>query len=355
MLTMLREQLIEHLKNGRQCSNIANIAHQEKNMFIRTRNEKEENEITNNIIDYSIFPDEDLGEFLSIRTSKGCAYQCSFCSYFHGAGKYTYLSTEQVQLLLDKIQKLGRISTLSFIDDTLNFPKERFKEILRNMIKKKYSFKWNGYFRCSHADEEMIDLMKESGCEGVFLGVESDNNQILKNMNKNTTVDSYRQIISLLNKAGIISHANIIIGFPGETEETIQETINLIEETAPTTYRAQIWYADTTTPIFKRKEEFEIKGSGFNWTHKTMNSKMAFNYVEKLFFNIKNSVWLPDWGFEQWSIFYLQRKGMDLETIKSYLALFNSCVKDRLRDPAKRNISESVLNQIQDLCKGLKT
>ena len=46
---------------------------------------------------------------------------------------------------------------------------------------------------------------------------------------------------------------------------------------------------------------------------------------------------------------------MDLETIKSYLALFNSCVKDRLRDPAKRNISESVLNQIQDLCKGLKT
>jgi len=86
------------------------------------------------------------------------------------------------------------VEALIFIDDTFNLPVKRFKEILH--ILKEYKFRWYSFFRAQYCDEETAQLMKESGCDGVYLGIESSNETILKNMDKKTTSRQNREGIA---------------------------------------------------------------------------------------------------------------------------------------------------------------
>jgi anaerobic magnesium-protoporphyrin IX monomethyl ester cyclase len=342
--------LLAALKNGGSFDAIDNLSYRSGDAFVMNRLSTENNPLEENMIDYSLFPQRDIGEFVSIRTAKSCPFACSFCGFPQRAGDYRYLDVELVEKELDALADLGSVTTLTFLDDTFNVPKKRFKEILRMMIRKDYGFKWNGFYRSDHGDEETIELMGEAGCEGVFLGVESGSDAMLKTMNKTARTADYLKAIPLLQSTGISAHANVIVGFPSETYETYQETIGLLEEARPDFYRAQLWYADPVTPIWNRREEFGVKGSAFNWSHNTMDYRTACDWVDRMFLCIENSVWLPQNGFEQWSTFYLQRKGMTLPQIKGFLKDFNALVKEKLLSPAKQAPTPLLVESLRRSC-----
>ncbi|MGH8792215.1 MAG: radical SAM protein, partial [Stackebrandtia sp.] len=219
-------------------ADVPNIAYRAESWEF-TAAETESNSLVDYPVDYSLFRGEDIGEFLSIRTAKSCPFNCAFCGFPGRAGKYTYLDVDLVEQELDRITALGPVSTLTIIDDTFNVPKPRFKEILRMMIRKGYGLKWNSYLRSDHVDDEALDLMRESGCEGVFLGVESGSARQLKNMNKTSRPEDYLHAISRCRELGIVTYASLIVGFPGETEETLAETLAFLDEAKPDFYRAQ--------------------------------------------------------------------------------------------------------------------
>jgi Radical SAM superfamily/Condensation domain len=219
------------------------------------------------------------------------------------------------------------------------------------MIRNRYDFKWNCFYRCDHGDEEAIELMGRAGCEGVFLGVESGSDSMLELMNKSARRSDYIKAMPLLKAAGISTYASLIIGFPGETFETVQETIDFLEESKPDFYRAQLWYADPVTPIWEKREEFAITGSAFNWSHRTMDSDTACDLIDRTFLCVENSTWLPQFGFEQWSTFYLMRRGMTMEQIRDFLSLFNACIKERLLSPSVNTISPRLLDALKASCK----
>lgn len=343
--------LIDALKNNRSLDSINNIAYKKGKEFIITGSANEFNPLEDNMIDYSLFPPGDFGHYLLTRTTKSCPFRCAFCDFPLKAGKYSYLSPELVEKELNAIEEIGTIKDVSFVDDTFNVPRDRFKKILKIMIRNKYSFKWNSYLRCSHMDEECVQLMKESGCEGVFLGIESGSDTMLKRMDKRTGSDINKKYLRLLKEAGIITHANFIIGFPGETGATIKETIEFIEESKPDFFRAQLWYADPITPVWGRKDELHITGAFFDWSHYTMDSAAACNYLEDLFLNIKNSLWLPQWGFELWSVFYLRHMGMSLEKIKHFIASFNLSIKQKLADKTKKGLTPGMVEELKEICR----
>jgi hypothetical protein len=241
-----------------------------------------------------------------------------------------YLDVPEVEKLLDAIAKSGSVTTLTFLDDTFNVPKGRFKEILRLMARNKYGFKWNSFYRSDHGDAETIELMAQAGCEGVFLGLESGSDAMLTRMNKAARRKHYVTAIPLLRAAGISTYASLITGFPGETDDTVQETISLIEEAAPDFYRTQLWYADPVTPIWKERERYAVTGSGFNWSHKTMDAKQACDWIDRIFLVVQNSTWMPQFGFEQWSTFYLSRKGMTAQQIHTFVRCFNALIRHRM-------------------------
>jgi radical SAM PhpK family P-methyltransferase len=342
--------IIEALKNKGGLGKVANIAYKQDRKYVLTAASTEASPLEENMVDYSLFPAEEIDQFVTLRTAKSCPFSCAFCGFPQRAGKYKYLSVELVEKELNAIRDIGPVTTLTFIDDTFNVPKERFREMMRMMINNNYGFKWNSFYRSDHGDELTIELMSKAGCEGVFLGIESGSDAQLQRMNKTARRKDYLKSIPLLRGAGISTHANVIVGFPGETPSTYQETVGLIEETRPDFFRAQLWYADPVTPIWEKKDEYEVKGSAFNWSHNTMDYQMACDWVDNMFVNIENSIWLPQNGFEQWSTFYLQRKGMSLDQVKTFLKNFNAIIKEKLVNPSKLGISPHLVEALKESC-----
>jgi p-methyltransferase len=200
------------------------------------------------------------------------------------------------------------------------------------MIKNDFDFNWYSMYRCSNSDDEAFELLAESGCKGVFLGIESGSNTILKNMNKAAKKERYMDGIRKLQKNNITTLASFIVGFPGETDETIQETIDFIEQTSPTFYRAQLYYHDVKVPIHRQAKEYELTGAGYSWKHKTMDWQKAADWIELMYRNIKNSRVFPLHGFDLESIAYLVGAGLELDQIKGFASIAQEMLVDSLHD-----------------------
>jgi radical SAM PhpK family P-methyltransferase len=335
------------LRDGVNLRSVANLVFREGDSFVTTPVLTESNSLSDNMVDYSLFRPGDFNEFVTTRTAKSCPFSCSFCGFPQRAGKYTYLDLSDVERELDAIAELPSVSTVTFIDDTFNVPKVRFRDILQLMIDKKYGFRWNSYYRSDHGDTRTIELMAEAGCEGVFLGIESGSDEQLKRMNKTARRADYTTALADFRRLGISTYASVIIGFPGETEQTVAETQSLLAEGRPDFYRAQLWYADPVTPIWERRAEFGIRGRGFNWRHSTMTSTQACGHIDRLFHGIDDPIWMPQFGFEQWSVFYLLRRGMKMNGVKDFVRAFNAVVRQQIRHPGEPT-EPALLERLRD-------
>ncbi|MEU5947757.1 PhpK family radical SAM P-methyltransferase [Micromonospora sp. NPDC047465] len=343
-LTLARLALA--LRSGTDPGDVPNLAYRSDGDFVHTRTEIESNPL-HELVDYQVFGPDAFNEFVTTRTAKSCPFSCAFCGFPQRAGKYTYLDVTHVERELDNIRKLPSVNTVTFIDDTFNVPKNRFRDILRMMIDKDYGFKWNCFYRSDHGDRATIELMKEAGCEGVFLGIESGSDMLLKQMNKTARRADYIDALGAFNEHGISTYASLIVGFPGETEETVAETVDLLDQGRPDYFRAQLWYCDPVTPIYQRRDELGIKGEAFNWSHQTMDWSTAAQIIDDLFVDVTSSVWLPQFGFEQWSTFYLQRKGMSGEQVKDFVRAFNGVLADQLRHSGGSAAQPELLDRLR--------
>jgi radical SAM PhpK family P-methyltransferase len=312
-------QIVECLKSGGDIARVPNIAYIEDGQLRRTNTVAENNSLDENAIDWRALPDDNLGVTIQTRTARSCAFKCSFCNYPGRAGALTLAGLDVIERELDSMLELGNVRNVVFIDDTFNVPFPRFKDICRLMIRRKYPFNWFSYFRCSNSDEEAIELMAESGCKGVFLGIESGSPTILQNMNKAATIEKYGRGIEMLRRHGILTFGSFIIGFPGETDATVQETIDFIRSERPDYYRAQAWYCEPGTPIQNERAKYDIRGEGFVWSHKTMDSLEAMDHIDRMFLSVNESTWLPQWSFDFWTIPYLLGRGISMESFNSFM------------------------------------
>jgi p-methyltransferase len=271
-------------------------------------------------INWGNYSNKDLGSTLQTRTALSCPFRCTFCDYPVRAGKWVPQEITQVEHELRQIQERSNVTNLVFIDDTFNVPADRFKEILRMMIRNQFTFRWYSYLRCNIMDEELCDLMARSNCGGVFLGIESGDPDVLKIMKKVATPEQYLRGMKLLNASGIMTFASLIIGFPGETERSVENTIQLLQDAGPTFFRGEIWYNNPRAPIYsKSKDVHNINGFGYKWRHNTMEWEQGCEMVLKLFKTVSNSTWLPMYDFDFWILPYLEGKGLTVEQIKNFV------------------------------------
>ena len=346
--------IIGALKNRLPVAGINNIYYKSGETYTPTAFQRENNRLSENMVDWDLFSQR-VGAFVNVRTSISCPFSCAFCGFPQHAGQYQTAPVDLIERELDKLARIDAVESINFIDDTFNVPAERFKQILRMMIrnreKKNYSFKWHSHFRCQFADRETVALMKESGCEGVFLGIESGSPRILKNMNKAVDIEKYRSGIGLLEKAGIITFGSFIIGFPGETGDTVKETVRFIEESGLDFYRAQLWYCDPMTPIWKEREIYGVENSRFEWSHATMDAKQASGIVEHLFLSVANSTWIPQYNFEFDGLFHLLHRGIAREQAEAFIKSFNKGVKEKLANPLQTDVRGEVLKALKKACR----
>ncbi len=325
-------------------STIRNLYYKENNSFKFSRSENVDYDFNNNRIDWELFKGK-LAPVMNLRTAVSCPYKCSFCNFPLYAGKYSLSPLEYCEKEFDKLHEQG-VKYIQFIDDTFNVPIARFKDLLKLMIRKKYDFKWNSYFKCQYADEEVIALMKESGCQFVFLGIESGSQVILDNMNKKNNVEIYRECLELFNKYDIMTMCSIIVGYPGETVSTFQETISFIEEARPTFYQQRLWWYDNTAPVYQDREKFKIKGEGYYWEHETMNADEAHQLADQMFLNIKNAIHITEYSLP----FFLLGRGLDKSFVKSYLRSYMHVNREQYLNPGKETSPELIKSLAQAAC-----
>lgn len=295
-------------------------AHVKSRQFIRTPLEIENNDLNTNCIDWDLFPQSFYTPITFMRTARGCPFQCAFCNFPSMSGQLTYSSLDIIEKEMKQLSQAG-VRYLILIDDSFNVPLSRFKEILRMMISHNFNFNWFSYFRGSHADDETFELMQKSGCRGVFLGIESGDQEMLDHMNKKVDIEQYRTGIHNLHKRGIFTFISLIVGFPGETEQSVQRTIEFLEETRPTFMKAELYFHAPHVPIHKEAERYGIRGSGYGWRHNSMDWQTACDHIERMYGTVQGTLICPVYLFDFWTIPYFLSKGISLDQIKRFLNL----------------------------------
>jgi radical SAM PhpK family P-methyltransferase len=310
--------IMKCLQSGGNLADIPNCYINSTSSFQFTKHVPENNPIEECSIDWDSFEDWELGDTVQMRTARSCAFKCSFCDYPLRAGA---LSAAEVATVERELRQLARrrVRNVVFIDDTFNVPIGRFCKICEMMIANDFPFSWFSYFRCSNAkDPAVFDLLSHSGCAGVFLGVESADETVLANMNKRAHGDDYRRGIAEFNKRNIASFASLIVGFPGETQQSITNTINFLNEACPTFYRVEpLWY-NVRAPIAKDAERFGLSGSAFRWKHSTMEANTAADGAQRIFEEVHGPAWMPMYMFDFWALPYLMGKGMKLQEMVEF-------------------------------------
>lgn len=163
-----------------------------------------------------------------IMTTRGCPYQCTFCASrkFYDI-KIRYRSPENVIKEIKYLVKNFGVKEIHFEDDNLTLKRDHVERICNLIIKNKLKISWscpNG-IRADKVDEDLIRLMKKSGCYFFAFGIESASPKILKNIKKLESIDTIRKSIEIAHKVGIECQGFFIFGLPGETKKTIEESI----------------------------------------------------------------------------------------------------------------------------------
>ena len=341
-------QIIQNTKSNRSITNIPNLFYKKHEIFHFTYQKTDVFDLRNSVVNWGLFRKQ-VSNVVSIRTTVSCQFSCSFCSYPINAGKFSAMPVAEVEMMLKEIDKQKEIELVHFIDDTFNVPVKRFREILNMMSRNHFHFKWFSYIRCQFLDDEIVGLMKKSGCIGVFLGIESGSEKMLRIMNKCSDVKSFQKGIALLNQYSIINFASFIIGYPGETQETIEETISFIEQNQPTFYSLNTWVYDTRTPINERREEFGLEGVYKTWRHNTMTYEKANQITLEAKSSIQNSIL----DFLPWTmIFQLIVQGVTLKELSAVAQKLKTAGKhERFVDMTEETHEHSYLCETGALCR----
>lgn len=161
-------------------------------------------------------------------TARGCPFKCTFCMRVLGQ-KVRYRNIDSVIDEFEWVVKDYGPEWISIADETFTLGKERVEDFCRRLIGKNLhrKVKWSCNSRANLADGELYKLLYEAGCKAVGFGIESGNEGILKKINKNITVKQAMNAIGLAKAANLKTMAYFILGCPGETEDTVRETVGL--------------------------------------------------------------------------------------------------------------------------------
>ena len=193
--------------------------------------------------------------YMNAITSRGCPFRCAYCSKSVFGNSYRAFSPARViDDIRDLVEKYN-VHEIHFYDDDLTLDRKRTMEIMERLIAARLDLVWSCTTRCDLVDAELLRRMKRAGCWMISYGVESGNDALRAKIDKGVTRERIVAAFRETKRAGIKTTGYFIIGLPGETEETVAETVKFIGELAPayvnlgvmTVYPGSQFYKDVQT------------------------------------------------------------------------------------------------------------
>lgn len=242
-------EIIDAVENKRSLGMVHGIVYRENGKIVRTRERMPIEDLDTipfpawDLFDvkntysrypscHSLFKAKRLG---SIYTNRGCPFQCTFC---YTDKRVRQRSVSNVIEELKELKDRYGIRHIMIADDLFVVRKERTIEFCEALIKNKLGLTWSATGRCNIVEPNFLRIMKRAGCDFMGLGIESGSESVLKLMKKNQTPKQIIEAVRMVRDAGIVPGGTFILGMPGETCQTIRETVNLYKEI--NRYRAHV-------------------------------------------------------------------------------------------------------------------
>lgn len=173
-------------------------------------------------------------EMINYESVRGCPYRCAFCNYPYLFADKKFRTKSAGKIAQDWLEYKADHPQLEYItclDSLFTLPKSRLLELCQTLIDHGSPIKWICYARADDlADEAVVAMMVKAGAIQVQIGIETANAQILENMNKRTDKKTNGRALDNCRKYGLTSVVTLIVGFPGETEATVRETLEFLRE-----------------------------------------------------------------------------------------------------------------------------
>jgi anaerobic magnesium-protoporphyrin IX monomethyl ester cyclase len=262
------------------------------------------------------------GPFTFIVTSRGCPAGCTYCIK-HVSYQYA-TRLRSPKLIMEEmwyLKKLG-IHNIHMYADLFTVNRDQVVELCKLMIDEKISIKWTCNSRVDFVDEEMLELMGKAGCRLISWGIESGNEQILKHARKGAYPDKAERALRWAKKAGIMNWGYFIIGLPGETEETIRQTIDFAKKLPLDIALFHVAAPYPGTPFFFEVVENKWFRPGTRWEQVDMDKGTVLDYpnisAERLLYWQKRA--FREWAFRPGPLLtYLKMLMYDWSTMKTAL------------------------------------
>ncbi len=241
---------------------------------------------------------DDIPSRVPIRSGIGCPYRCEYCDFHSLRSKMAVRSKKSLLKELSILRTVFRerrplVTILAFTDDNIFLNEKRVTDICKTMIESKINKFWGGFIRADRVNENNIDLIKSSGFNMAFCGIETGDPGQIERINKKCNLDEARRGIELLDERAIPILISLLVGFPGETEKTIRNTADYISSMHQThgyfNWHAYPFVLFPLANVNKkdRRDKFKLSGLGYEWSHYTMDHTEVEKALEDLFRQIE--------------------------------------------------------------------
>ncbi|MBI2268934.1 MAG: radical SAM protein [Bacteroidetes bacterium] len=215
---------------------------------------------------------------ISISTMRGCPYTCKWCSRAVYGGTYR---RRNPKLVVDEIEWLKANYTfdvLWFTDDVFTISHKWLREFVNELASRNIRVRYEIITRADRMNEDIIDLLKQSGCYRIWIGAESGSQKVIDNMDRRVKVEQVRNMIQLSRKHGIEAGTFIMLGYPGETQRDIKETIRHLILSDPDHYTITVAYPIKGTPLYSEvKDDFIQPPAWETSTDRDIDFKRTYN------------------------------------------------------------------------------
>lgn len=169
-----------------------------------------------------------------LSTSRGCPFQCTFCSSAGIWGcRVREFSIDRVVRELKLLRYTHKVSRVAFKDETFTMKKSRVIHLCQEIVNEGLDIRWSCDTRIDCLDEERLYWMRKAGCDYISFGVETGSERLLKQVDKRTELEMVPTAVKMARKYGILTRFYLIVGLPGEVNEDIQQTLELIQVSKP--------------------------------------------------------------------------------------------------------------------------
>ena len=204
---------------------------------------------------------------MTVSTQRGCPYTCKWCSTAVYGQSYRRRSPKIVVEELKHIKETYNPDTIWFVDDVFSVSHKWIEGFKNELIKQDVHIPFECITRADRMDEQVIDWLKEAGCFRVWIGAESGSQKVIDLMDRRVSVEQVRHMIQLTRKKGMQAGTFIMLGYPGETEEDIFETVKHLKACNPDYFTITIAYPIKGTSLYNEIEA--IQTSNLEWDKST--------------------------------------------------------------------------------------